>query len=61
MLYEVITSFSSRSFCSAAIRALTDALGYRFQRQGSDFLHPVAVAVVAPDGTIVRYLQGTLV
>jgi len=44
---------------AAAIRALTDALGYRFQRQGSDFLHPVAVAVIAPDGTIVRYLQGT--
>jgi len=42
-----------------AIRALTDALGYRFQRQGSDFLHPVAIAVVSTDGTIVRYLQGT--
>jgi protein SCO1/2 len=43
----------------AAIRALTDSLGYRFQRQGRDFLHPVAVAVVAGDGKIVRYLYGT--
>ncbi len=43
----------------AAIRQLTDSIGYRFQRQGRDFLHPVAVAVVSPDGTIVRYLYGT--
>ncbi len=41
------------------IHRLTDALGYRFQRQGRDFLHPVAVAVVARDGKIVRYLYGT--
>lgn len=41
------------------IRRLTESLGYRFRRQGVDFLHPVAVAVVAPDGKIVRYLYGT--
>lgn len=41
------------------ILALTDALGFYFQRQGVDFLHPVAVAVVSPDGKIVRYLYGT--
>lgn len=41
------------------ILALTDSLGFRFQRQGVDFLHPVAVAVVSPDGKIVRYLYGT--
>lgn len=44
---------------SAAIRALTDAAGYRFQRVGADFLHPVAFFVVTPDGMIVRYLHGT--
>ncbi|MDT8442089.1 MAG: SCO family protein [Desulfuromonadales bacterium] len=43
----------------AAIRALTDAAGYRFQRVGADFLHPVAFFVVTPDGMIVRYLHGT--
>ena len=43
---------------AAAIRALTDSIGYRFQRQGRDFLHPVAVAVVSADGKIVRYLYG---
>jgi protein SCO1/2 len=42
-----------------AIMALTDAAGYRFQRAGSDFQHPVVIFVVTPDGTIVRYLHGT--
>lgn len=42
-----------------AIRGLLDAAGYRFQRQGEDFLHPVAVFVVTADGRIVRYLHGT--
>lgn len=41
------------------IRRLTDAAGYRFQRKGSDFVHPVASFVVAGDGKIVRYLYGT--
>jgi protein SCO1/2 len=38
---------------------LTDAAGYRFQRKGRDFIHPVASFVIAGDGTIVRYLYGT--
>lgn len=42
-----------------AIRQLTAAAGYRFQRQGRDFIHPVASFVVSKDGTIVRYLYGT--
>lgn len=41
------------------IKKLTDAIGYRFQRVDQDFLHPVAVAVVSPEGKIVRYLYGT--
>ncbi len=44
---------------AANIRRLTDAAGYHFQRQGRDFVHPVASFVVARDGTIVRYLYGT--
>lgn len=44
-----------------SIRALLDAAGYRFQRQGEDYLHPVVVFVVARDGRIVRYLHGTSV
>lgn len=44
---------------AAAIQALTGAAGYRFRRQGVDFVHPVASFVVSRDGTIVRYLYGT--
>jgi protein SCO1/2 len=43
----------------AAIMALTNAAGYRFQRVGGDFQHPVAILVVSADGMIVRYLHGT--
>jgi protein SCO1/2 len=46
---------------AATIRKLTDAIGFRFQRQGRDFLHPVACLIVSPDGTIVRYLYGTAI
>ena len=45
----------------ASIQRLTGALGFNFQRLGQDFLHPVASIVVAPDGTIVRYLYGTTI
>ncbi len=41
------------------IHQLTDAAGYRFMRQGKDFLHPVAIFIVSPDGKIARYLYGT--
>ncbi len=41
------------------IRRLTDAAGYRFQRKGREFIHPVGSFIVARDGTIVRYLYGT--
>jgi protein SCO1/2 len=41
------------------IRRLTEAAGYRFERRGRDFIHPVASFVIAEDGTIVRYLYGT--
>jgi protein SCO1/2 len=44
---------------SANIRRLTDSAGYRFERRGRDFMHPVASFVVAGDGKIVRYLYGT--
>jgi protein SCO1 len=46
---------------AANIHRLTDAIGYRFQRQGSEFIHPVATVVVSADGTIIRYLYGIAV
>lgn len=44
---------------TANIHRLTDAAGYRFQRQGRDFIHPVASFIITRDGIIVRYLYGT--
>jgi len=41
------------------IHKLTDAAGYRFQKVGTEFLHPVVFFVVSSDGMIVRYLHGT--
>ena len=43
------------------ILKLTDSAGYRFQKVGSEFLHPIAFFVVSPDGKIVRYLHATQV
>ena len=41
------------------IRTLTDAVGYHFQKVGTEFQHPVVFLVVSPQGMIVRYLHGT--
>lgn len=41
-----------------SIHRLMDSIGFRFTRQGKDFVHAVALIVVAPEGKIVRYLYG---
>jgi protein SCO1/2 len=41
------------------IRKLTDAMGFRFRRQGEDYLHPVALIIISRDGKITRYIYGT--
>ncbi len=41
------------------IRKLTDSVGFHFKREGKDFLHPVTVVVLSPNGRITRYLYGT--
>lgn len=46
---------------AANIRRFTNAIGYHFQRQGDDFIHPVASVVISADGTIIRYLYGIAV
>lgn len=43
------------------IRRFTDSIGYRYQRSGKDFIHPVASVVVSADGTAIRYLYGIAV
>ncbi|MBF0514674.1 MAG: SCO family protein [Desulfovibrionaceae bacterium] len=42
----------------AAIRKLTQAIGFRFARDGKAFRHPVVLVSVSPTGKIVRYLYG---
>jgi len=44
---------------SANIRKIADVLGFKFQRQGNDFMHGAAIMMVSPEGKIVRYLYGT--
>jgi len=43
----------------AEIDALMGAIGYHYVKDGRDFVHPVTVAVLSPQGKIVRYLGGT--
>jgi protein SCO1/2 len=45
----------------ASIHTLTNAAGYGFTRRGRDFLHPAVSLIVMGDGTIVRYLYGTVI
>jgi protein SCO1/2 len=40
------------------IRMFTDAIGFKVQRDGEDFSHPVGLIVLAPGGKIVRYFEG---
>ncbi|MDK9707518.1 MAG: SCO family protein [Desulforhopalus sp.] len=47
---------------SEAIKAATDALGFRFQRLNDQtFIHPAALMIVAADGKIIRYVYGSFV
>jgi protein SCO1/2 len=41
------------------IHKLTDAIGFHFKRQGQDFLHPVSLVILSPEGKITRYIYGT--
>jgi protein SCO1/2 len=42
----------------ANINKFTGSIGFKFQRDGADFSHPVTLVVVAPGGKIVRYIEG---
>ena len=41
-----------------SVRRLTDAVGYRYRKVGSDFAHPTVAIVLSPDGRVSRYLHG---
>jgi protein SCO1/2 len=43
---------------AANIGKFTDSIGFTFQRDEHGFSHPITLVVVAPDGKIIRYLEG---
>jgi protein SCO1 len=42
-----------------AIAKLTDAVGFRYKRQGEDYIHGAVITILTPEGKIARYLYGT--
>lgn len=44
---------------SLNIHSLTEAVGFRFQQTGLDFVHPAVITILSPQGKITRYLYGT--
>lgn len=42
-----------------SIDALMGEIGFKFKRIGKDFVHPVILVAVSPEGQITRYLYGT--
>jgi protein SCO1/2 len=43
---------------AGATRALADAVGFKFKRQGDDFVHAAVIVVLSPQGRVTRYLHG---
>ena len=41
------------------IRAVADAIGFHYVREGDDFDHPLGLVILSPQGKIVRYMLGT--
>ncbi len=44
---------------STNIARLTDAVGFRYIKQGEDFIHSGVLTMLSPKGKVVRYLYGT--
>jgi protein SCO1 len=44
---------------SINIAKITDAVGFRYQPQGEDYMHGAVLTVLTPDGKVARYLYGT--
>lgn len=41
------------------IEKVSNAVGFKFKRDGEDFLHPAALIAISPKGKVTRYLHGT--
>ena len=44
---------------SSNIAKVTDNLGFKFKKEGKEYVHAAAIMVVSPHGKITRYLHGT--
>lgn len=44
---------------SLNIERITDNLGFKFKKEGKEYIHAAAIMVVSPNGKITRYLHGT--
>ena len=42
----------------ATTQALADAVGFRFKKQGNDFIHPASLMFLSPRGEVTRYMHG---
>ncbi|MBI4913923.1 MAG: SCO family protein [Acidobacteria bacterium] len=43
----------------ADTRALADAVGFKFKREGEDFIHAGVIVFLSPNGRVTRYMYGT--
>jgi len=43
---------------AGSVRRLTESVGYRFKKVGTEFAHPAVTIVLSPGGTVSRYLYG---
>jgi protein SCO1/2 len=43
---------------SLNINQFANAVGFKFKKEGNDFLHPASLIVLSGDGKIIRYLYG---
>ena len=43
---------------AATTKALADAVGFKFKRQGDDFIHAAAIIFISPKGQVTRYMYG---
>lgn len=41
-----------------ATKALCDSVGFKFKRQGDQFIHPGAIILLSPKGKVTRYMYG---
>lgn len=44
---------------SANIAKITNGIGFRYEKQGNDYIHSATITVLSPDGKIARYLYGS--